>query len=395
MREAVRWRLVAIALVLVVYPLAPARAQQVFGPSQDALAGARVFGTMGCATCHAVHGVGGRIGPDLGRIPGSRSFYDLGAAMWNHLPRMVAAMQERGIPRPHLQVRQTEDLIAFLYTLDYFDAPGDPAVGARVFMEKRCIVCHQVRSVGGVVGPNLDFLKPFGSPIFVAAALWNHGPQMTEAMKTVGIERPALTGTELRDLAAYIAPVYTGPQEGPAYVLPGRASTGQRRFVEKRCAACHGVDAPGRGVGPSLAERGERRSLLEFAAAMWNKAPSMSQAMAARGFTIPELRPDEMADIVAYLYSVRYFADPGDVRTGWKVARSKGCLRCHPGQGRVASDLTAVKGLGSPAAVITALWNHAAVAPADRGALAEAWPELRPEEMPHLVALLQSSGRSR
>ena len=112
MSKTVKWTLVAVALVL--WPLDPAWAQPVFGPSQDPLAGSRVFGTKGCATCHAVNGLGGTVGPDLGRIARPRSFYDLATAMWNHLPRMVERMQQRGLARPHLGVQETADLIGFL-----------------------------------------------------------------------------------------------------------------------------------------------------------------------------------------------------------------------------------------------------------------------------------------
>ena len=33
------------------------------------------------------------------------------------------------------------------------------------------------------MGPVLDSLKQFTSPIFIAAALWNHGPQMAEVAR--------------------------------------------------------------------------------------------------------------------------------------------------------------------------------------------------------------------
>ncbi|HLF48629.1 MAG TPA: c-type cytochrome [Methylomirabilota bacterium] len=395
MNNLAKWSVVVFALVL--WPGDWAWAQPVFGPSQNPLAGSRVFGTKGCAKCHAVNGVGGTVGPDLGRIARSRSFYDLASAMWNHLPRMVEQMAQQGVTRPQLKMQETADLIGFLYTLNYFDAPGNPEVGARYFAEKRCITCHQVSGSGGVVGPNLDFFKQFGSPLFVAAALWNHGPQMMEAMKSQGIERPAFIGPELHDLLAYLVPASAGPQEGPVYVLPGRADTGRRLFTDKRCIACHRVGGEGGRVGPDLVERGVRRSLLEFSAAMWNKAPAMVTAMKARGIAIPELRPEEMADIVAYLYAVGYFAEPGDAGKGKTLANNKGCLRCHGasrGRVKVADDLTKVKGLESPAAVITALWNHAVVpspGPGGKGG----WPEFRPEEMADLVSWLQSAGKSR
>ena len=396
MSKTVKWTLVAVALVL--WPLDWARAQPVFGPSQDPLAGSRVFGTKGCATCHAVNGLGGTVGPDLGRIARPRSFYDLATAMWNHLPRMVERMQQRGLARPHLGVQETADLIGFLYTLNYFDTPGNPDVGARYFAEKRCISCHQVGGSGGVVGPNLDFLKQFASPLFVAAALWNHGPQMMEAMKAGGIERPAFIGPELHDLLAYLVPASAGPREGPLYVLPGRAEEGRRLFTDKRCIGCHNVAGEGGRVGPDLVGRGVRRSLLEFSAAMWNKAPAMVAAMKARGIAVPQLRAEEMADIVAYLYAVRYFADPGNASNGKALAKDKGCLRCHGASragAKLASDLATTKGSQSPAAVIAGLWNHAVLPLPGLAGQKGVWPEFRPEEMADLVAWLQSFGRER
>jgi mono/diheme cytochrome c family protein len=394
MRQAVTCAVLTCLLATVE----PAFAQPLFSPGQDPLAGSRVFGAKGCVKCHSVNGVGGKVGPDLGRISRPRSFYDLATAMWNHLPRMTERMQQLGITRPTLDAREAADLVAFLYTFHYFDPAGNPDVGRRLFSEKRCIVCHQVGGTGGVVGPNLDFLKQFGSPIFVASAMWNHGPAMMEAMRARGIQRPSFAGSELRDLIAFLAPSSAGPQEGPLYVLPGRAAEGRQLFAAKRCIECHSIGGEGGRVGPDLAERGLRRSLLEFAAAMWNKAPAMTAAMKGRGITVPQLRPEEMADIVAYLYAVRYFAEPGNIRNGWTVATYKGCLTCHAvsgERGKPASDLTRAKGLDSPAAVLAALWNHAVVTAPTPGGQKGAWPEFRPDEMADLATMLQSLGRRR
>ncbi len=54
---------------------------------QNPLAGSRVFGAKGCVQCHAVNGVDGTRGPDLGRNTVSRSFFDFAVAMWNHRRR--------------------------------------------------------------------------------------------------------------------------------------------------------------------------------------------------------------------------------------------------------------------------------------------------------------------
>ena len=130
---------------------------------------------------------------------------------------------------------------------------------------------------------------------------------------------------------------------------------------------------------------------------MWNKAPKMIEAMKERGISVPQLRAEEMADLVAYLYAVQYFAEPGDPRKGRELAMDKGCLTCHSVHGKggkTASDLARVKGLDSPATVISALWNHSFIMEhrAERRKLP--WPEIRPEEMSQLVAFLQILGRT-
>jgi cytochrome c2 len=388
----------ALVVALVLWPLAAALGQPLAGSPQDPLAGSRVFGEKGCVKCHAVNGMGGKIGPDLARIQRPRSFYDLATSMWNHLPRMADRMERIGIARPRLERDEAANLIGFLYTLNYFDRPGNVEAGRRLFTGKRCILCHQVGGAGGVVGPNLDFLKQFGSPIFVAAAMWNHGPQMAETMRVRGVARPAFSGDELRDLLAFLTQAPGGVQPGPLYLLPGRADVGRMLFAQKRCIECHSVAGQGGRVGPDLVARGAHLTPIEFAAAMWNKVPAMTAAMQTRGITLPTLRAEEMADIVGYLTSLGYFAEPGNVQRGWRVARDKGCLTCHAvygERGKPASDLAKVPGLESPAAIVASLWNHAVVTAPAPGGGKMPWPELSAGEMTDLVALLRSLGRPR
>jgi cytochrome c2 len=395
MRSTVGGIVVAATLCVWSMGVSAAWAQPVSSTSQDPLAGSRVFGGKGCVKCHSVNGIGGKVGPDLAKISRPRSFFDLASAMWNHLPGMAERMKSLGIDRPKLDERETRDLVGFLYTLNYFDQPGNQAAGKRLFTGKRCVACHQVGGTGGVVGPNLDHLAQFRSPIYVATAMWNHGPQMAEVMKEKGIERPGFTAPELRDLIAFLAPATAGPQEGPLYVLPGRAELGRQLFSEKNCIQCHSVGGVGGKVGPELVELASRRSPIEFAAAIWNKVPAMTAAMKQRGIAVPQLKPEDMADLVAYLFSVRYFA-AGSINAGWKVAYEKGCLHCHSvfgERGKPASDLTKAKGLDSPAAVIAALWNHALVTPPSIAGRKPEWPVFKPGEMADLAALLQALPR--
>jgi mono/diheme cytochrome c family protein len=300
-------------------------------------------------------------------------------------------MRTLGVARPQLTSREVADLIAFLYVLDYFEASGDAAVGKRIFGEKRCIACHRVGDVGGVVGPDLSPSSRYVTPIQMAAAMWNHGPAMSEAMQVRGIARPRFTSAELRDLIAYVEADQPDVPSDPVFVLPGFAGDGQRVFTEKGCSECHAVRGSGGRIGPDLAERRVSPSILAFAVAMWNKAPAMTRATAARGASIPRLLPGEMADIVGYLYAVNYFAESGNPARGPHLLNRKGCLKCHSGNGREgasAGRLGTSERFASPAAVIAALWNHVLL-----GELAEAgagrWPQLRPADLADLTAFLQ------
>ncbi|NIR43339.1 MAG: cytochrome c [Gemmatimonadetes bacterium] len=363
--------------------------------TQNPLAGSQVFGSKGCVKCHAINGLGAEIGPDLGRISQRHSFYELAATMWNHLPAMGAAMREYGIERPELTAEEAGDLIAFLFTLDYFDPPGDVERGKRLFVEKKCVVCHQVGTYGGVVGPSLDHLSQYGSPILVAAAMWNHGPAMAEMMEERGIDRPTFSGTELNDLIAYLESVGPAPLEGPLYVLPGAAEEGRVVFVEKNCIECHSVQGVGGRVGPDLAKRSYQWGLTEFAAAMWNKAPDMMQVMRQRDIDVPQLGAGEMADLVAYLYSVQYFAESGDAEEGRVALRTRGCLACHSLGGRGAGETSDLQGnfqMESSAEVIATLWNHATLM---EGEGAEPWPILTAKDIADISAFMQKNAEDR
>ncbi|UCC72933.1 MAG: c-type cytochrome [Gemmatimonadota bacterium] len=382
--------------VLLLWASQAAFAQERWELTQDPLAGAQVFGSKGCVKCHSVNGLGGKLGPDLGHVAERRSLYDLAATMWNHLPRMEERMQELGIERPQLSEREAGDLVAFLFTLDYFDPPGDSEAGEHLFQEKKCVVCHQVGVSGGVLGPSLDHLGQYGSPILVAAAMWNHGPGMQAMMEDKGIERPAFSGSELTDLIAYLESISPPSLAGPLYVLPGDANEGRVTFAEKGCAECHSVQGVGGREAPDLARREVSWNLTQFAAAMWNKAPGMTAHMRTRGIQVPQLGAGEMADLVAYLHSVHYFAESGDVEAGRRLLRSSGCLTCHSLNGQEASaagNLAGNTSMVSPAEVISALWNHAVYTEAG-DSFAVSWPVLSAEEMADIAAFLQTPRRN-
>lgn len=382
--------------MLLLFP-AVALPEHLGGFGQDPLSGSRVFGVKGCSQCHAVNGVGGDIGPDLGRIARPRTLYDLATAMWNHIPEMVARMSELNMAPSPLSLRETGDLVAFLATLNYFDSPGNADRGKKVFGQKQCVVCHQVEHVGGVIGPSLDSVVHFG-PIFIATAMWNHGPAMAEAMGARGIKRPIFKGAELRDLFSYLRSVSIAKGNEPVHVLYGHARDGEVLFIRYRCVDCHGVKGLGGPVGPALLGRGLYQNLIDFAAAMWNKAPAMIKEMKIRAVRVPKLRPREMADIIGYLYSAEYFGEVGSSRRGMAIVEAKRCLACHSLGGRggkVGPNFEQIPDPDNPVSLIAAMWNHAGAMEKKMREQAVAWPKFKGDEMAHLMALLQDLGKKR
>ena len=375
-------RVVALGLVLSSVPVL-SHGQGIPEPAQNAVAGAQVFGSRGCVECHSVRGLGGRGGPDLAEVAAGRSLSELAATMWNHVPRMAARMEERGISPVRVLPREAANLFAFLYTLDYFDPPGDASEGRTLFLDKQCVMCHQVAGVGGVVGPSLDFLGGYRSPIPVAAAMWNHGPAMAAEMRARGVTRPTFSGRQLRDLIAYLESASGVPPDESTYVMPGHAGAGRALFAAKGCAGCHGPQGRG-GVGPALAGRRSLGGLIDFAAAMWNKAPAMTREMTARGVAVPQLSASEKADIVAYLYATGYFAEAGSAESGRQLAAAEACTSCHRVDG-AASALEPGR-YATSSQVIAALINHVAVP----GVGNRDWAVLTGAEVGHLISYLVS-----
>jgi mono/diheme cytochrome c family protein len=343
--------------------------------------------------------VGGKVGPDLARVPSGGGFYQLGAALWNHLPRMGERMREQRIERPALTAADVSNLLAFLFTAAYRDESGEPRSGEQLFAAKGCVQCHAVGGKGGGVGPALDALKGANSPVLVAAAMWNHGPRMAEAMKAKGLERPTFKGRELVDVIAYVVSAARDTAAPTAQVIPGTPERGEKLFAEKSCAACHAVGGRGGKVGPPLGGRAHHVSLTDFAALMWNHGPAMWAKMKERGIEVPQLSGQEMADVVAYLYASHYFdAIAGKAPRGGQLVQGKGCVTCHSVRGKggtVAADFATSTVVGSPAGVIAAMWNHGPRMEGQAEKQAVSLPTLTGQELADITAYLGSLGRTR
>jgi len=361
----------------------------------DPLEGSRLFTGKGCIRCHAVHGAGGTRGPDLGRRILNRPLLEIAGVMWNHSPAMEQVFQEKRVPRPRFEPGEMASLLSFLYYLGSLDPPGDAATGARLFSQKGCEICHSLGGKGGSVGPRLDKYSRYTSPLFLTAALWDHGKPMAAAMERLKVSRPTFQGTDIADLLAYIRSAGGGTER--VYIPPGKPKDGEALFTKKHCVECHSVRGHGGKVGPDLGLT-LKGSLMRIAGSMWNHGPQMWAKMAERGIEVPVLGTQEMSDLISYLYFLQFIDPPGDARRGLVVYKEKRCGTCHALRGvgeKVGPDLATVKNLDTSLEVITGMWNHAATMEEVMVGANVAWPVLQGGEMADLIAyLLQARGPS-
>jgi cytochrome c2 len=357
------------------------------------LDGSQLFQAKGCPRCHSIYGAGGGAGPDLGQGILKRSLLDIAGEMWNHSPGMAHVFQEQRAVRPTFKPEEMASLLSFLYYLGSMDPPGDAALGQRVFVEKRCQSCHSIGGKGGTRGPKLDKYAQYASPIYLTAALWNHGRAMSGVMEQLQIPRPVFEKNDIPNLLAYIRTV--GGEPGRVYIAPGNLQRGEKLFSEKQCVRCHSGKHDGGPVGPNLRAT-TLGSLMTIAGAMWNHAPKMWGAMNTRGINVPSITSGEMSDLMSYVYFLQFIDLPGDAKRGNVVYQEKGCGKCHtlPGvAGTVGPDLTKVAKLQTPLEVVTEMWNHASTMEQKMLEESVVWPVFKGGEMSDLVAYLLSLRR--
>lgn len=163
--------------------------------------GHALFSSKGCVKCHSVLGKGGKEAPDLGRAISRSNVTIITTRMWNHAAEMREKFREKKLEWPRFSDTEMNDLIVYLFSLQYDDGPGDPAEGEKVFTRERCVECHF-----GTDAEKKKILKDtraVGSVQF-ATILWNHIPAMEAAMITRGVDWPAMTGEQMRDVLAYL-----------------------------------------------------------------------------------------------------------------------------------------------------------------------------------------------
>jgi mono/diheme cytochrome c family protein len=287
--------------------------------------------------------------------------------------------------------------------LNFIDEPGDANRGRTLFEQHSCARCHQFGGQGGTTGPRLDELKDVVSSLFLAQALWNHGPEMAAKMTDLKIERQRFADDDVADLVAYLRGDKPAPTLAEAAPQAGSPLAGQTLFQQKGCIKCHAIDGVGGTVGPDLGALPPTQHMAEMAGALWNHGPAMWAKMKDQRIAFPRLSDREMADVLAYVHFVQYVNSRGDATKGAVLFREKSCAQCHGAGGEgaprdgspsdtspKAPNLVTSSALQSPFSWSAAIWNQSpSIADKFRAAQLP-WPRFTNDEMRDLVAFLRA-----
>ncbi len=195
-------------------------------------------------------------------------------------------------------------------------------------------------------------------------------------------------------LGCMIAPLQAQSGASGGYFVPGDPKAGMQTFFEKGCARCHSVLGEGGRSAPDLARApAGHLSSSEILASMWNHAPAMWEKMRLERVVPPQFSEAEMANLFAFLYSVRSLDEPGDPERGRQLLQEKRCLECHAvsGQGgHLGPDLKDWATYRNPVSWIQTMWNHAPGMQSMLAARGWAWPQFRDNDIPDLIAYVRT-----
>ena len=137
-------------------------------------------------------------------------------------------------------------------------------------------------------------------------------------------------------------------------------------------------------------------TLLDLASKLLNHIPPMIQGMERMRMTKPNLTGEEITDISAYLYFLKFFDEPGNATRGQYLFKEKGCINCHPltGKGKEGEPgLDQFPQNISPVYLSEMIWNHGPVMIAQMVKLGMKWPSFEGTEMMDLLEYIKMNAR--
>lgn len=264
------------------------------GDPGDAARGGAALAQMPCLACHDLR-ERGKIGPELADAGRAASPVGLVTSLWNSYPGMHAALRERGLPWFAWSGGLLTDLSRHLASLAPAGtpapllAPGDPREGSRVFSRLGCEQCHGPSRPGAWAA--LLRKSNARSAAENGAALLGHLPAI--GARADRAARP-LSEKDMADLLAYLS--LAGAE------LPGGdPSRGRHVFERQRCGTCHALAGRKPGIGPDVQDMPALGNPYDMAALMLQHARNMKTATDLKHVPWPQMEPDELLDLYAFL----------------------------------------------------------------------------------------------
>lgn len=267
--------------------------------------------------------------------------------------------------------------------------PGSPLEGSRLFIEKGCLRCHAVQTVGGATGPDLA-RGILNRPLLeIAGVMWNHLPGMEHVFQEKRVTRPTFKPSEMASIIAFL---YYLSSLDP----PGDPAVGARLFRQKGCETCHALGGKGGRIGPALDPYGRYASPLFLTTDLWNRGKAMAAKMREMGVPRPSFERNDVPDLLAFIRAAgrggleRVYAPVGNPGRGEKLYRTKRCADCHAIQGHggtVGPDLgLTVK--GSLMRIAGTMWNHGPKMWAEMDVRGIEVPTFNTQDMSDLISYL-------
>lgn len=249
-------------------------AARAFDRPGDAGRGRALFASKGCSGCHTLAAGTQGSAPAVLKWESVADPIELARQMWNHAPKMRAAMEAKKMKVPSLTGAEINDMVVYLSSLPPLRglprkfSPASPETGAMLLEAKGCSGCHQGAQ-------SLEKKPVFTSSADFAAAMWNHAGLMKQSSE--------LRSEEMSRIAGYVWTQQVSSAQGSA-------DRGAKVFESKGCAGCHVS-----GKQPKVT------NAFEVVSGLWSHGPAMLKEVQSKGKTWPRLEQAQMTDLVAYL----------------------------------------------------------------------------------------------
>lgn len=163
--------------------------------------GRRLYMDLKCGYCHAIHGRGGRVGPDL-----SNAGKD-GSSEWltRHFRDPQALIPGSKMPKLNLLDDEIQALVAYVKSLGVSESftPDAPKL-----FEANCSACHKIGKEGGEVGPDLSLIGEARDIGYIRRYLSD--PTSLNPNATMPGFKGQLTDVQIEDLARYLSAQRSG-----------------------------------------------------------------------------------------------------------------------------------------------------------------------------------------